>query len=186
LLINYKTTHVRDSFEVTKKLIISKLSFMKKKIMLGIFMLAAIKNFSQNISLTIPASVQINSIDKIDPPVVMEQRQVLYKQMLNNEINYGHTNTENNFMRSSSRQLTMDTSLVVPHKHSVWKSAGIGMLTGLVVGAILGAVTANPDEFFGYTAGEGALALGSFGAAFGGVSGLIVGVIQNVSSKKPR
>jgi len=58
------------------------------------------------------------------------------------------------------------------------------MATGLVLGAILGAATANPDEFMGYTAAEGAVGLGVFGAAFGGVSGLIIGVIQNVVSKK--
>ena len=50
----------------------------------------------------------------------------------------------------------------------------------LLVGAKLGAVTANPDEFLEYTASEEALGFGAFGAA----SGLIVGVIQNAASKK--
>jgi len=54
----------------------------------------------------------------------------------------------------------------------------------LLVGVILGAVTANPDEFLEYTVAEEALGFGTFGAAFGRVSGLIVGVIQNAASKK--
>jgi hypothetical protein len=148
---------------------------MKTKIMLAIFMLIAIKNFAQDISLT---------ISKNDFGA-MQQRQILYKEMINDEISYCPANTEKNLMRSSIKQPAIATDLVVPQKHSVWKSAGIGMVTGLLIGAILGAVTANPDElFYSYTAAEGALAFGAFGAAFGGVSGLIVGVIQNATSKK--
>jgi hypothetical protein len=116
----------------------------------------------------------------------MEQRRILYNGILNDEINYVTVNTQKNFMRACNKpHMTIDTNLVAPKKHSVWKSAGIGMITGLVAGAILGAVTANPDDiFYGYTAAEGAIAFGALGAAFGGVSGLIVGVIQNVASKK--
>src|SRR3954453_22758894 len=147
---------------------------MKTKIMVAIFLLITIANFAQNIPST---------ITEIDPGV-MEQRQILYKEMINSEISYGPANAEKNFMRSSNKQWLLDTYLVVPQRHSVWKSAGIGMVTGLVVGAILGVATANPDEFMGYTAAEGAVGLGAFGAAFGGVSGLIVGVIQNATSKK--
>jgi hypothetical protein len=149
---------------------------MKTKIMLAIFMLIAIKNFGQNI----PSTIAKNDSG------ALEQRQILYKEMINDEISYCPANTEKNLSRSFNKQWAIDTDLVVPQKHSVWKSAGIGMVTGLIVGAILGAATANPDDFiYGYTAAEGALGFGAFGAAFGGVSGLIVGVIQNAASKKP-
>ena len=149
---------------------------MKTKIMLAIFIGIAIKNFAQNIPLT---------ITKNDSGVG-EQRQIIYREIINDKISYSSVNTEKNFMRSSDPQWTIDTVSVGPQKHSVWKSAGIGMLAGLVVGAVFGAASANPDDiFYGYTAAEGAVGFGAFGAALGGVSGLIVGVIQNATSKKP-
>ena len=160
---------------------------MKTKIILfAVLMFAAIKNFSQNISSASSAIVHVDSLSQNDSAVVTEQRQVLYNQILNDESGYVPATTEKNFMHSPNRQWTIDTDFVATKRHSVWKSAGIGMVTGLLVGAILGAVTANPDEFLGYTAAEGALGFGSLGAALGGVSGLIVGVIQNASSKKTR
>jgi len=159
---------------------------MKTKIiLLVILMLTAINNFAQSISSISSAIAHVDSLSQNDSAIIIEQRQILYTQMLKDEPGYILSKTEKNFMHSPNHQWTIDTDFVVTKRHSVWKSAGIGMVTGLVIGAILGAVTANPDDLiFGYTAAEGALGFGAFGAAFGGVSGLIVGVIQNTTSKK--
>lgn len=59
-------------------------------------------------------------------------------------------------------------------KHSAGNNVLIGTAVGASVMAVAGASTAEPDEFLGYTAGEGAaggaILGGAAGAAFGGIT----------------
>ncbi|WP_298237848.1 hypothetical protein [uncultured Algibacter sp.] len=56
-------------------------------------------------------------------------------------------------------------------KHSGGHNVLMGSLFGASFGAILGVSTADPDALLGYTAGEGALALGALGAVGGAAIG---------------
>ena len=59
-------------------------------------------------------------------------------------------------------------------KHSAGNNVLVGAVTGATTMAILGAVTADPDDWIlGYTAGEGAAA----GAFLGGTAGAAIGII---------
>ena len=63
------------------------------------------------------------------------------------------------------------------------RSGGNNIITGATIGflsgAVLGAATADPDAWFGYTAAEGATGIGIFGAIVGSAVGGITIAFKN-------
>ncbi|GAO42538.1 hypothetical protein [Flavihumibacter petaseus] len=59
-------------------------------------------------------------------------------------------------------------------KHSPGNNIGIGVASGALIGAVAGAASADPDDFLGYTTGEGIvggiLLGGAIGAGIGSLS----------------
>jgi hypothetical protein len=75
--------------------------------------------------------------------------------------------------------IPVSTIGTIKTKHSAGSNVIIGAAAGTVTFAILGAASADPDEFLGYTAGEGAAAGALIGAPLGAAIGSLTILLKN-------
>ncbi|GAA4281336.1 hypothetical protein [Gaetbulibacter aestuarii] len=75
---------------------------------------------------------------------------------------------------------TINKSVIgfVKTKRSGGHNVVIGAAAGGAIGIALGVGTADPDSWFGYSAGEGALGFGILGALGGGLIGGLAGLVK--------
>ena len=85
-----------------------------------------------------------------------------------------HLNTSNGI-----HILPISTIHTIKTKRSGGNNILTGATIGLFSGAVLGATTADPDAWFGYTAAEGATGIGIFGAIVGSAVGGITIAFKN-------
>lgn len=64
-------------------------------------------------------------------------------------------------------------------KRSAGNNVLIGVAAGALIGGVLGASSADPNDWFGYTSGEGAVLFGGLGALGGGAIGGLTSLGKN-------
>ena len=65
---------------------------------------------------------------------------------------------------------------IIRTRHSAGHNILIGAASGAAIGAVVGIASADPDAWFGFTAGEGA----TLGIVLGGLSGSVIGWISSL------
>ena len=71
---------------------------------------------------------------------------------------------------------------LIKTKRSEGNNVLIGSLIGFSIGAIIGVATADPDDWFGYSASEGATGIGLVGAVIGTGIGAVTIPLKNSKS----
>jgi hypothetical protein len=101
------------------------------------------------------------------------------------KVNKGHVIFVNDSILSlkdgyASAEIKIETIGKIKTKRSAGHNVLVGTTAGAGIGAILGVSTADPDAWImSYTAGEGAMAMGSLGAIGGAALGGIVSAFKN-------
>jgi hypothetical protein len=85
-----------------------------------------------------------------------------------------HLKTSNGFII-----FPISTIKTIKTKRSAGNNIATGATIGFAFGAILGATTADPDAWFGYTAAEGATGIGIAGAILGSTIGSLTVAFKN-------